>query len=60
MHSKNDPVVDSKSGNIILNNIKSNDKKLVEFDMDRHIIVIGKDSDKVFDSIGLFLERFNN
>ena len=57
IHSKNDPVINPESGPIITSKINSKIKKLVELDLDKHVIVTGKDNKKVFDEIGLFLEK---
>ncbi len=37
--------------------IKSEMKKMVELDMNNHIIIIGKNSAKVFEEIRLFLKE---
>jgi esterase/lipase len=55
IYSKNDPVVKPKGSKIIFKKIKSKTKKIVEIDIDKHIIICGKQSAKVFDLIKKFI-----
>lgn len=60
IYSKNDPVVKASSSKIINSEIKSKIKELVEIDANRHIIIIGENSDKVFKAIENFIFELLN
>jgi esterase/lipase len=52
-----DPVVSPKSADIIYSKIKSEDKKLVKIESDRHGIIRGGELEKVYEEIVLFLKK---
>jgi len=52
-----DPVVNSESADIIYSKIKSQDKKLVKIESDRHGIIRGDELEKVYEEIIHFLKR---
>jgi len=54
IQAKNDPVVNPKSGSIIYDKIKSADKKLIEPDLDNHVII--RNNDMVYKDIKEFLD----
>jgi esterase/lipase len=57
IQADNDPVVNSKSADIIYSKIKSQDKKLVKIESNRHGIIRGDDLEKVSEEIILFLKK---
>lgn len=61
IYSKNDPVVKPSSSKIIEKNIKSEIKELVEFDLDKHIIIVDSiKSLKIFSRIRKFINKLLN
>lgn len=58
IQSSGDPVVDPKGSRKIFELIGSADKEHLLFNFDRHGILLGEGSQKVFKSIGEFIKRF--
>ncbi len=57
VQSNNDPVVDPRGSEKIFKKIGSRDKKYVLFSMNRHGILLGEDSEKVYQVVGDFLRQ---
>lgn len=57
IQSKSDPVVNSQSGTMILERIRSKEKRLSEPDLSRHVIITGKGKEVVFKEIAFFLHQ---
>lgn len=55
-----DPIVHPDSGAILYENLGCDEKFLVEMGFDRHVIVRGHDSEKVFEKVNGFLDRFRD
>ena len=55
IQAKNDPIVKSQSGKIIYQNIHSKRKILLEPEFDRHVIIRGVGSEKIFAEIAEFI-----
>ncbi len=58
VQSSADPVVDPKGSRKIFDLLGSEDKRLLLFSMQRHGILIGEGSERVYQSISAFLEQF--
>ncbi len=52
-----DPLVHPDSADTIYNELGSSSKYIAKMDYDRHVIVRGDDSDRVFEKIGWFVDR---
>jgi esterase/lipase len=57
IQSKRDPVVNPISGKIIFEKIKSHEKKLIEMDLDNHVIITSKNKELVFQEIINFFNQ---
>ena len=57
IQSKNDPVVNPISGQLIFDKIQSKEKKIVEMDFDKHVIITGKNNNLVFQEIINFFNQ---
>lgn len=57
IQAENDPVVKPQSAGMILKNISSKEKELKKFEYSRHVIVLGKGSNKVFESVCKFIYK---
>ncbi len=60
LHGKQDPRVEIGSSEKIFAGIASTDKKLVDLDFDRHVIVRGEGSEQVFGQIEQFVRRITS
>lgn len=59
IHAKDDPIVYYKSSEIIHKKIATKDKKLIEIDSDKHVIITNKNTkDNVFCQISDFLNKY--
>lgn len=59
IQGKDDPVVNPSSAHEIYENIKSHSKELKLIEASNHVIILGKNSEKVFKEILNFINRFN-
>ncbi len=59
IQGKNDPIVNPSSAYEIYEKINSKQKELLMLDLDKHIIIKGKDTKKLFDSIIDFINKTN-
>jgi len=57
IQAKHDPVVNPVSGKIIYNMVNANNKKLIELDFNRHVIVNCENKKLVFEEIMDFLKK---
>ncbi|MBM5782652.1 MAG: alpha/beta fold hydrolase [Pelagibacterales bacterium] len=57
IQSKNDPIVNSVSGDVIYKKIKSEQKFLIQPDFKNHVIINGENKEEVFESIREFLHK---
>ena len=57
IQSKNDPVVDPISGDLVFNKINSNIKKLIKPNMDKHVILTSNRREEIFEDIINFFEE---
>lgn len=57
IQAKNDPVISSKSGKLVYDNISSAIKEIYEPDLDNHVIINGKNKEKIFAKIEDFLQK---
>jgi esterase/lipase len=58
LQSTQDPVVDPRGSRKIFEKIGTEDKEYVLFNFNRHGILLGDGSEKVYRVIGDFLQRF--
>ena len=57
IQANRDPIVTPHSGQVIYENLGSQEKYFVELDSDRHVVVRDEGSEKVFETVGMFLDR---
>ena len=57
IQANQDPIVAPQSGQVIYENLGSREKYFVELESDRHVVVRDEGSEKVFKTVGSFLER---
>jgi len=60
VQSENDPVVDPKGSKKIFKRLGSVDKKYTLFNFDRHGILLGEGSERVYQTIGEFVDHLND
>jgi esterase/lipase len=58
IQSRNDPVVNPNSGNIIFDKIASDKKEIFTPDIARHTIITGEDKFLVFEKIADFIKKY--
>ena len=57
IQGSNDPVVDPQSAQEILEKLETKDREFCGIDAERHGIIRGEGSEKIFEKVELFLNR---